>query len=65
MFWGGDIPRKFDWGSRSIHAITAPSRALVEGLKAQPPSRSYYYGCSTGGHQAYVQMQRFPQDLTE
>lgn len=64
MFWGVGHPEKIrDWGSRSIHAITAPSRALVEGLKAQPPSRSYYYGCSTGGHQAYAQMQRFPQDF--
>lgn len=64
MFWGVDHPEKIrDWGTRSIHAITAPSRTLVEGLRAQAPSRAYYYGCSTGGHQGYAQMQRYPQDF--
>ena len=64
MFWGVNQPEKIaDWGSRSIHAITAPSRALVEGLAAQAPTRAYYYGCSTGGHQAYAQIQRYPEDF--
>jgi feruloyl esterase len=64
MFWGVDHPEKIrDWGTRSIHAITAPSRTLVEGLRAQAPSRAYYYGCSTGGHQGYAQMQRYPTDF--
>ncbi len=64
MFWGVDQPEKIrDWGSRSIHAITAPSKALVEGLKAQAPRRAYYYGCSTGGHQGYAEMQRYPDDF--
>jgi feruloyl esterase len=64
MFWGVSHPEKItDWGSRSIHAITAPARALVEGRGAKAPSRAYYYGCSTGGHQGYAQMQRYPSDF--
>lgn len=64
MFWGVGQPEKIrDWGSRSIHAITAPSRALVGGHKAQSPSRAYYYGCSTGGHQGFAEMQRYPEDF--
>jgi feruloyl esterase len=64
MFWGVNQPEKItDWGSRSIHAITAPARALVESLSAKAPTRAYYYGCSTGGHQAYAQIQRYPQDF--
>ena len=64
MFWGVNQPEKIaDWGSRSIHAITTPARALVEALAARSPTRSYYYGCSTGGHQAYAQIQRYPDDF--
>jgi feruloyl esterase len=64
MFWGVNQPEKIaDWGSRSIHAITAPARALVAGLAAKEPTRSYYYGCSTGGHQGYAQIQRYPEDF--
>ncbi|MFT3720721.1 tannase/feruloyl esterase family alpha/beta hydrolase [Pseudorhodoferax sp.] len=64
MFWGVDHPEKIrDWGTRSIHAIAQPARALVEGRTAQAPRRAYYYGCSTGGHQGYAEMQRYPQDF--
>ena len=64
MFWGVNQPEKItDWGSRSIHAITAPARALVNGLSAKQPTRSYYYGCSTGGHQGYAEIQRYPEDF--
>jgi feruloyl esterase len=64
MFWGVNQPEKItDWGTRSIHAITAPSRALIEGLSAKAPTRAYYYGCSTGGHQGYAQIQRYPDDF--
>lgn len=64
MFWGVDQPEKIrDWGTRSIHAITLPSKTLIEGLRAQAPKRAYYYGCSTGGHQGYAQMQRYPADF--
>jgi feruloyl esterase len=64
MFWGVGHPEKIaDWGTRSIHAITGPARSLVTGLAARNPSRAYYYGCSTGGHQAYAQMQRYPGDF--
>ncbi len=64
MFWGVNQPEKIrDWGSRSIHAITAPSRTVIEGLAAKAPTRAYYYGCSTGGHQAYAELQRYPDDF--
>lgn len=64
MFWGVGDPEKIaDWGTRSIHAITVPTKTLVAELRAQPAKRAYYYGCSTGGHQGYAQMQRYPEDF--
>jgi feruloyl esterase len=64
LLWGVDHPERIeDWGSRSIHATAAPARGIVEALTGRPPARAYFYGCSTGGHQAYAEMQRFPEDF--
>ncbi|MFG5408717.1 tannase/feruloyl esterase family alpha/beta hydrolase [Piscinibacter sakaiensis] len=64
MFWGVGRPEKIaDWGTRSIHAITVPAKRIVADLAARSATQAYYYGCSTGGHQAYAQMQRYPDDF--
>jgi feruloyl esterase len=64
MFWGVGQPEKIaDWGTRSIHAITVPAKKIISELAAKSASKAYYYGCSTGGHQAYAEMQRYPEDF--
>ncbi len=64
MFWGVGHPEKiYDWGTRSVHAITVPSKSIVDELTGKAPSRSYYYGCSTGGHQGYAEIQNYPTDF--
>jgi feruloyl esterase len=64
MAWGQGHPEKIvDWGTRSIHAITVPAKRLITELQGAPARRSYYYGCSTGGHQGYAEIQRYPQDF--
>jgi len=64
MAWGRGHPEKIiDWGTRSINAITTPGRQLASAVAGQPVRRAYYYGCSTGGHQAYAEVQRYPQDF--
>ena len=64
LLWGVDHPERIeDWGSRSVHAWAAPARAIVEAIAGRRPRRSYFYGCSTGGHQAYAEMQRYPADF--
>lgn len=52
-----------DWGTRSIHAITVPTKSLVAALQGKAATRAYYYGCSTGGHQGYAEVQRYPEDF--
>jgi feruloyl esterase len=59
----GHPQRMADWGTRSIHAITVPGKQIVAALGGQPASRAYFYGCSTGGHQAYAEVQRYPGDF--
>jgi Tannase and feruloyl esterase len=62
--WGaGHRERIVDWGTRSIHAITAPAQRIVTALTGSAPRRAYYDGCSTGGHQAYAEIQNYPQDF--
>ena len=64
LLWGVDHPQRIiDWGTASIHTITEPSKRIVERLEGRSPARAYYYGCSTGGHQGYAEIQRYPQDF--
>lgn len=64
MFWGVGHPEKIrDWGTRSIHAITVPGKSILAHLQGKAATRAYYYGCSTGGHQGYAEVQDYPQDF--
>ena len=63
MFAVGHPQKIIDWGTRSVHAITVPGKQILADLMARPASRSYYYGCSTGGHQGYAEVQRYPDDF--
>ena len=64
LLWGVDHPDRItDWGSRSIHAISGPARRIVEQVQGAKPRRAYFYGCSTGGHQAYAEIQHYPEDF--
>jgi len=51
-----------DWGYRSTHEMTLLAQALVRRYYDQPPLRSYFVGCSTGGHQALMEAQLYPND---
>lgn len=64
MSWGVQNPESImDWGTRSIHAITGPAKSMVSALMSASVKRSYFYGCSTGGHQGYAEMQVYPEDF--
>lgn len=64
LLWGASRRARIaEWGSHSIHSITVPGKRIVERLAGAAPKRAYFYGCSTGGHQAYAEMQRYPEDF--
>lgn len=64
MFWGVGHPEKIrDWGTRSINAITVPGKAVLAHLQGEGAKKAYYYGCSTGGHQGYAEVQNYPADF--
>jgi feruloyl esterase len=53
----------FDYGYRAVKATADNSKAIINALMGQPPSRSYFVGCSDGGREALQEAQRFPADF--
>jgi feruloyl esterase len=45
-----------------IHEMTVVGKALTQAFYGKPPKYSYFYGSSTGGRQALMEAQRYPQD---
>jgi feruloyl esterase len=45
-----------------IHEMSVTGKTLTEALYGQAPRYSYFSGCSTGGRQALMEAQRYPDD---
>ena len=52
-----------DFGYRAIHEMTLKSKDLIKAFYGSPARLSYFNGCSTGGRQALMEAQRFPEDF--
>lgn len=52
-----------DYGHRAIHLTTVAAKQITGALAGKPPERAYFNGCSTGGRQALVSAQRYPEDF--
>ena len=59
----GHPEKLVDYAYRSEHEMTVKAKALIAAFYGSEPSRSYWNGCSTGGRQALVEAQRFPDDF--
>ena len=51
-----------DNGHVGIHEMTVTGKALTQALYGMAPRFSYFNGCSTGGRQGLMEVQRYPQD---
>src|SRR6266481_1228307 len=57
------IPEKWiDFGYRATHLMTVAAKQIITGFYGRGPRYSYFHGCSTGGQQALMEAQRFPDD---
>lgn len=65
---GGDLsfglghPEKVvDWAWRAMHVSAQAGKLVVRNATGAWPQYSYFVGCSSGGHQALSEAQRFPE----
>jgi len=54
---------EIDFAFRAIHVTAQAARRLTEFYYGRPPEYSYFRGCSTGGRQGLMEVQRFPDDF--
>ena len=52
-----------DFGHRAVHVTTLAAKELVATYYGARPDYSYFRGCSTGGRQALVAAERYPEDF--
>jgi len=52
-----------DWGHRAVHESIQAAKVIVARFYGRAADHSYFAGCSTGGHQALMEAQRYPADF--
>jgi feruloyl esterase len=61
-FVPGHPEKVIDFAYRAVHQMTVTAKAIIEANYGRRPMRSYFNGCSTGGRQALVEVQKYPND---
>ncbi len=51
-----------DFAWRATHLATVAGKAITRVAYGQAPTKAYFNGCSTGGRQAFAEVQKFPED---
>ncbi len=51
-----------DFSYRAIHEMTEKGKMVAEAYYAEPHEQAMYLGCSTGGRQGLMEVQRYPDD---
>lgn len=61
--WAWNNPAlEADFGHRATHVTTLAAKEVVADYYGDRPDYSYFRGCSTGGRQALVAAERYPDD---
>jgi len=62
-FVAGHPEKLVDFAHRAIHEMTVAAKAIVAAHYDARAARSYFSACSTGGRQALIEAQRYPDDF--
>jgi feruloyl esterase len=62
-FVAGHPEKLVDFGYRAIHEMTITAKTVVTAHYDARPVRAYFSSCSTGGRQALIEAQRYPDDF--
>jgi feruloyl esterase len=58
-----NLERLVNFGHQAVHRTAVTAKALIKAYYHQEITKSYFVGCSTGGRQAMVESQRYPEDF--
>jgi hypothetical protein len=61
--FAADPAKLLDFTQQSEHRALPPGKEVISAFFGNAPARSYFEGCSMGGHDALMQAQRFPGDF--
>lgn len=61
--WGSSRAKEIDYGHRGTHVTAVAGKALTSAFYARPVQYAYFEGCSNGGRQAFMEVQRYPEDF--
>jgi len=60
--WSADPDMATDFAFRGVHLMTVVGKQVAVKYYGQAQSKAYFQGCSTGGRQGLMEVQRFPDD---
>ncbi|HEY2660210.1 MAG TPA: tannase/feruloyl esterase family alpha/beta hydrolase [Caulobacteraceae bacterium] len=62
--WAQGHPEKVtDFGYRALKETTEAAKAVIAAHASRGPVHSYFAGCSDGGREALMEVQRYPEDF--
>jgi feruloyl esterase len=61
--WETNMAAKIDYGHRGTHVTAVAGKALTASFFGRRPEHAYFNGCSNGGRQAMMEVQRYPEDF--
>lgn len=61
--WGANRAKEIDYGHRGTHVTAVAGKQLTTAWFGKQPEHAYFNGCSNGGRQALMEVQRYPQDF--
>lgn len=59
----GNYERIVNFADRGTHLMAEADKVILNAFYKGQPSRSYFNGCSQGGHEAMIEAQRYPADF--
>lgn len=60
--WSANPQAVTDFQYRAIHLMTTVGKEVVAKFYGRPHTKAYFHGCSTGGRQGLMEVQRYPKD---
>lgn len=62
-FAHNNFSSEIDFAFRAIHVVSEAAKSLIKEVYDRSPDHSYFDGCSGGGHQGLMSVQRYPEDF--